>query len=412
MKAWRAREGALQLAKLLIVAMLGVAGAASAQPASTAKQTKATKSIVDQIRRDCGITSQHFTYDDEGISFQYDGMIEREKVDCARDKTALLGVGFEAFDQTAPYSGPRRFIIKGPPKRLAALAAEAAASGWTITHRSQADGEMAFLEIESGASFTRRQVSEFMDRFIMGDLRDIAIGLAPVSLAGYDLPATATDFRVTARRMYETLATPSCGTPPGFDREALLKPAHAAVAQLEQELSASVAGAHLAIAKEDAAYELSKKPHSCWADDDVRFAKLHVEMVHDSVSAGSTRLRQLAPMLDPLPTQLPPPNVAEFRYRVRQLTASLLPLCRRTRQGTNEEVLARSSAEMQRFRASLEGSLYALHFDIAEDDARYQRSQITAECDDPGNEPVPKLSEAALAGTRKQIELISILTSS
>jgi hypothetical protein len=402
----------VQLGKLFIGLMVAVGAPAIAQPASTAKPIKPTNALVDQIRRDCGITSQHFTYDDEGISFQYDGMIEDEKVDCARDRTALLGVGFEAYDQTASYSGPRRFIIKGPPKRLEALAAEASAAGWTITHRSDAGGEMTFLEIETGANFTRREVRAFMDRFIMGDLRDIAVGLAPTSLAGYDLPATATDFRLTARRMYETLGTRSCGTPPGFDRDALLKPDHAAVAQLEQELSASVASAHLAIAKEDAAYELSKKPDSCWDDDDVRFANRHVEMVHDSVSAGSSRLRLLAPMLGPLPTQPSPSNAAEFRYRVRQLAASLLPLCKWTEKGTNEQVLAASSAEMHRFRASLRDSPYAAHFDIAEKDARYQRSQVTAECDDPGSEPVSKLSEQAVTGTRKQIQLISKLTSS
>ena len=400
----------MPISRLMVALMLAATSAAIAKPGSSEKRTRPTQAIVDQIRKDCGITSQQFNYDDEGISFKYDGMIEGEKVDCARDRTILLGVGFDSYDLTAPYSGPRRFIIKGPPKRLETVGAEASALNWIVTEHADGGKGFAFLEIETGANFTRREVSAFLDRFIMSDLRDIAVGLAPTSLAGYDLPDTATDFRVTARHMYERLGTRSCGSPPGFDREALLKPDRDAVARLDRELSATIAGPHLAIAREDAAYELSKKPDSCWADEDVRFAKRHVEMVHDSVSAGSSRLRRLAPVLDPLPVQQSPANAPEFRYRVRQLTVWMLPLCSWTTKGNNQQIFAASSAEVQQFEARLKGTPYALHYAVAKDDESYERSGVTAECDDPGADSVSKLSGETLATTRKQIEQIAKLT--
>ena len=209
--------------------------------------------------------------------------------------------------------------------------------------------------------------------------------------------------------MYETLGTRSCGTPPGFDRDALLRPDRDAVAKLEQELSATIAGPHLAIAKEDAAYELSRKPDSCWADDDVRFAKRHVEMVHDGVVGGSSRLRQLAPALDQLPVHQTPANATEFRYRVRRLTEWMLPLCSWTTKGSNEQVFAASREAVQQFEARLNGTAYALQFGVAKDDASYERSQVTAECDDPGTDSVSKLSAETLATTRKQIDQLANL---
>ena len=244
---------------------------------------------------------------------------------------------------TAPYSGPRRFIIKGPPKRLEAVAAEASALKWIITGQAVGANDMGFLEIETGPNFTRREVSAFLDRFISSDFRDIAVGLAPFSLAGYDLPDTATDFRSTARHMYEQLGTRSCGAPPDFDREALLKPDRDAVARLNEDLSATVAGPHLTIAIEDAAYELSKNSSSCWADEDVRFARRHVEMVHGIVASGTSRLRKLAPAVRPLPTAGSPANASEFRYRVRRLTEWMLPLCSWTTKGSNEQIFAGES---------------------------------------------------------------------
>lgn len=400
----------MRVSRLIVAVMVAATSAAIAKPANGEKRTRPTQGLVDQIRKDCGITSQHFSYNDQGISLKYDGMIEREKVDCARDRTDLLGVGFDSYDLTAPYSGPRRFIIKGPPKRLATVAAEASALNWIVTERADGGTGFAFLEIETGANFTRREVGAFLDRFIMSDLRDIAVGLAPTSLAGYDLPDTATDFRVTARHMYERLGRRSCGAPRGFDRDALLKPDRDAVARLDDELSATIAGPHLAIAREDAAYELSKKTDSCWADDDVRFAKRHGEMVHDSVSAGSSRLRRLAPILDPLPVQQSPANAPEFRYRVRQLTNWMLPLCTWTTKANNHQIFAASSAEVRQFEARLKGTPYALHYAVAKADASYERSQVTAECDDPGAKSVSELSGQILATTRKQIEQIAKLT--
>ena len=63
---------------------------------------------------------------------------------------------------------------------------------------------------------------------------------------------------------------------------------------------------------------------------------------------------------------------------------------------------------MQRLKAGLQGTLFAEHLAVAEEDARYERSQVTAECDDPGDDSVLKLSSEALAGTRKQIDAIVV----
>lgn len=399
----------MQLSSFALGLMIVVADAGHAKSAD-AKSAKPTQAVVNQIRKECGITSDQFTYDDQKISFRYDGMIEDQKVDCARDKTAILGVGFESYDLTAPYSGPRRFLIKGPSKRLEAVAVEASALNWVVKEQAKAKDGIGFLELEAGVNFTRRDVSAFLDRF-KRDLSDIAVGLAPFSLAGYDIPDTSTDFRLSARQMYDRLGTPSCGAPREFDRETLLRPDRDAVSQLERELSLTSAGAHLSIAREDAALELLKKPESCWADHDIRFAKLHVEMIHNSVTALSSRLRNLAPTLDPPPATQAPANAPEIRYQVRQLTIWMHPLCSWTTKGTNEQIFAPSWAEVRKLQEHLKGTAYEAQFAIARGDATYERSRVTAECDDPDNDPVSKLSAQALSTTKKHIDLINALVS-
>ena len=66
---------------------------------------------------------------------------------------------------------------------------------------------------------------------------------------------------------------------------------------------------------------------------------------------------------------------------------------------------------MRQFEARLTGTPYELHYAVAKDEASYERSQVSAECDDPGNDAVAKLSMKALASTRKQLTEITKLTS-
>ena len=80
----------MQACKLVVGLMLVSTAALPTKPAHEDGRAKVTQAIADQIRKDCGISTQQFMYDDKSISFKYDGMIEREKVDCARDRTALL----------------------------------------------------------------------------------------------------------------------------------------------------------------------------------------------------------------------------------------------------------------------------------------------------------------------------------
>ena len=391
----------MRISTLVVLACL-LATNASAAPVNNAKQTKEqrVRQTLDKIKATCGITSGQFSYDVKGISLVYDGMIEREKLDCASNLTTLVGADFDSHDTSAPYSGPRRFIVKGPAKRLDSVAQESVAAHWTTIRRADAGDGTGFLEIEVGPSVTRRQAREFLDRFLFGDFSEIAIGLAPRTLYGIEGPAVDTVFRAAARRMYGALANSSCRPASGFDRETLIKPERDAVASFERELSTQpTAATQLGIAKEDAAFGQAH----CWADDDIRFAKIHVEGDQKTVTSGITRLRELAPILDPMPDYKVPLNAAEFRNQVRAMMESVDLLCRWTSRGTNEEVLAASMAEIDDFEKSLSGSPYATHFNIAKADITYDRAGLVAECDGPGSEPVSKLSSGALAEVNVKI---------
>jgi hypothetical protein len=369
---------------------------ASAQ-AAPAKPT--VRETLDKIKQECGITGGQFSYDDEVIRLHFDGMIEDEKLRCASDLTDLVGATFQSYDTSAPFSGPSRYIVKGHPKRVDTVAAAALAAKWTITHRADSAGGVAFLEIETGAGLSRREVRDFLDRF-MTEFSDVPIGLAPRTLAGYDKPMPATVFRSAARSMYKNLAMRSCNAPAGFDREAMLRAHRASVGALEREFADTEAGVHLRIAREDIAGE----DVGCWADDVLAFAKLHVEMVQKSVRLNSAQMRQLAPAVDPLPRRPHPANAAQFRGKVRDLIEWTLPLCSYTSEGDNDSIFAGARARIAKFRnVRLRGTPYALHFRIAEDDASYERSRTVAECDDPDARPVAKLSNDLLKYAEKRV---------
>jgi hypothetical protein len=173
---------------------------------------------------------------------------------------------------------------------------------------------------------------------------------------------------------------------------------------LEQSVAATPAAAHLAIAREDAAYTLHKETH-CWANyNDPQVAKRHADMIHRSAGAYTASLKSLAPAVEAIPARDAPANAAEFRYEVRELTEWTLPLCTYTTRGSNAAVFAASQKQIRAFEDRLRGTPYDLQYVVAKEDASYSRSQVTAECDEPGREPVARLSREMLGYTKKRID--------
>ncbi|MCY7280221.1 MAG: hypothetical protein LH610_04875, partial [Sphingomonas bacterium] len=196
----------------------------SAKPVAKPKAFVNVKQAVEEIRKDCGITTGQFTYSDQKISVNYDGMIEPEKLDCATEAAILRGIDFDSYDASAPYSGPRRFILKGATKRVIAVEQEAVTAEWIVVRGSDAGDGISYLEIEPPAGGSRRDVRMFLDRFGNGNLADVAIGISPRTIYGHDKPSTGASFRHSARAIYGALRNRSCGAPPEFRRDELLQP--------------------------------------------------------------------------------------------------------------------------------------------------------------------------------------------
>lgn len=285
----------MKLYLLFACVLLSIPNAVDAKPAPKAAPQLDMKKTVEEIRAYCGITSGQFTYSDKSIHVNYDGMIEAQKLECASQRAILLGIYFDSYDSTAPYSGPSRFLIKGPPQRLDAAAKDAVSVGWKVTHRADAGDGMAFLEVEAGSNLSRRVVQEFIDKFSRGDFHDIAIGLAPQTMYGHDQPATEAVFRSAARSMYGALANKSCNPAPGFNRDAEIEVKRLAVGALEDELAKSaVASSHLAIAKQDAAYI---KPSGLTAECDDPGSEPIAKLSTETLAAAKVRLAALKKLL-------------------------------------------------------------------------------------------------------------------
>jgi hypothetical protein len=228
----------------------------------------------------------------------------------------------------------------------------------------------------------------------------------------FELPPVEAEFRGHARVMYESLRKPSCQAPPGFDRATRLNEEYRAVRAFERQTQATPAQFHLEIASADAAFEQARS-EGCWSDTDLVWANSHVEMTRRHVRASLDRLRAMASSLDRDPNRLAVPSEApEFRYLVRQLVRSARQQCQITTLAGNSEVMATAWAEIDRFRASLEGGPFAAHFDIARQDVAYELSITMVECADP---PRTELAEArqaaaasvgaALAGIRRWLQV-------
>ena len=199
-------------------------------------------------------------------------------------------------------------------------------------------------------------------------------------------PDEGAAFRAVAREMYVSLGQPSCEPRGGFERRTYLAEPMAAVATLEARLQNKPASSHLAIAREDARYEIMQN-QSCWSDTSREWMVRHLEMTKADVGAALPVLQSEAPKLTALPTgNSAPAKAPAFRHLVRQLLASVRPLCPVSALLSNDEALAPARERVERLRDDLAGTPFAAHLAIAEADASYEASQTIVECGQPSAE--------------------------
>jgi len=216
-------------------------------------------------------------------------------------------------------------------------------------------------------------------------------------------PMADAEVRSIARKIYGDLSRPSCSAPPGFDRKARLGEARAAVTAFEARAAGTGLAFPLAVARADAAYEQAHVG-GCWVDDDIDFAEMHVEMTRETVEGG---LEMLAPLLTRTPSSSFGPLSAEdsaaFRAEVSDLTRLVRPLCAITTRSDNDAIVAAARAEAARFRQRIEGTPWALHYDLAEEDVVYWNRQVMMDCADPGATAPDVESAEMLADARGRI---------
>lgn len=216
-------------------------------------------------------------------------------------------------------------------------------------------------------------------------------------------PAAEAEFRWHAREMYKSLLMPSCGAPRGFRRADLLRPEQAAVVAFEREASGTKLQSHLVLARSQVARAL-KRDGGCWSDEDMRFARLHVETTRSDVRNGLARMQALAGSVGaPAPGGLSIGRGADFQHRVRDLVRSSRARCPITIRGDNDRIMAPARAELARFRQRLAGTPYAGHFDMAQADVAFEDSINVVECANPSSSPAAQASREALTNVKRQI---------
>ena len=183
---------------------------------------------------------------------------------------------------------------------------------------------------------------------------------------------------------------------------ASLTPERAALGKYEREVEGTPAEYQLEMVKNDRL--LSGEDVGCMADDDIRFANMHVEWSKDRTRNSLERMRQLRSSL-PVPPEsdsdLPPMVSAEFRKKVRGLVWR--PECTQTSKASNEVLFGPSQLAIDDFRQQLIGTPYEFHFDVAATDVKLRDDITIAECDEPGSEAAAKLQQHYLGFTNKLI---------
>jgi hypothetical protein len=216
--------------------------------------------------------------------------------------------------------------------------------------------------------------------------------------------AAAAEFRFHAKDSYQALNTESCRPDPALRRAVVLAGERRAMRAFEARMASTPLGFQLAIAREDAAYALAAE-HGCWDDSDPRFARSHVQMALDQASAGLRRMEEMAPALAAsLPeATAPEADQAALRRRFFQLAEAALGPCPLSTRAGNDEILGPARAELRRLRRRLEGTPYALHYDLAESDAAYHWSVYRVSCVDPASGSPADARRDALASIRRSI---------
>jgi hypothetical protein len=216
-------------------------------------------------------------------------------------------------------------------------------------------------------------------------------------------PERLAEFRSEAREAYGALSIPSCGLRAALDREALLADERRRSAAVEARMPGPLR-VHLDIARADVAYA-DRAEERCSDDSDPEFARRHIEDSKRMIAANLSNLERLAPALVVQPDQpkADPPDGAAFRRAARDLVELSRPRCPMSAGATNEELAAPASEELGRFRARLEGSRHAAHYDIAEADVAHAQRDSVVDCQDSAPRPDAELRAALLAEMKAAI---------
>lgn len=235
-----------------------------------------------------------------------------------------------------------------------------------------------------------------------------ALGLAALgilvcsSCAASDGGRAAAEFRYLARSTYSVAKQESCRPSSVVYAEALADE----IAGLREFESTASEGVRfqLALARADVAHGAV----GCWADDDPRFAERHLSMARDRLTHGLEAMPRFASALPESPPRddLAAETSVEFRFRVKRLIEAVNPQCQLSEGRDDEAILAPSRAALDAFERRLDGTAYALHFDIAEADVLYEQSVTIVECVMPQRRRQEVIRAALEADVQSDIEAI------
>jgi hypothetical protein len=162
----------------------------------------------------------------------------------------------------------------------------------------------------------------------------------------------------------------------------------------------------LIIAQQDATYE-QKVEGGCWADGDIRFAEMHVQMSKEAFWVGMSKLRDLSNEFQGsgISQLRQSQNLANFRYLAKKLVTISHPMCAIATGGRDDKIMPSARKQIDNFRRSLK-SPFVQQYDIAEADVMYQQSIIAVECADPSQASTDKLILQTLNDVGNQIAAI------
>lgn len=221
--------------------------------------------------------------------------------------------------------------------------------------------------------------------------------------AASDADRTAAEFRYLARDTYKAAQQESC-RPSSVVYAVALADEIATLRDFEATMGSNGVGFQLSLARADVAHH----GFGCWVDDDPVFAQRHVSMARERLTHG---LDVMAERASTLPAAAPRDGLATatsaaFRDRVARLIQAVNPQCQLSVRGDNEEIVAPARTVLNTFRRRLDGSDYALHFDIAKADVLYELSVTMVECTPPRSRTPEPVRTAIEAEVRSGIEAI------